>query len=472
MQDAWNIKPNFTLNFGLRYELDQQYGNLNTDKNNLAPRVSFAWDPFNDHKTVLRAGYGLYYSPVYGQIGNVVQTLGLVNGFQQIAQTFVSLRGGIPGNPTLTSATIFQTLFAQGKVQCTQAAAGQAACITPADLTQFGLTVNHTAPLKPFSVVFGGQPGYRNPYSQQGDVQIEHQIGKSMSVSAGYIYVHTIGLPVALDVNALPTAPITNGISPLTGQPVAFRNWAAPQCAATPTLCFGNPLVLQNNVYSSAGSALYHGAIFEVKKRFSDSMTLMGSYTVSRAQDTTTDFNSDFGPFDQTNLAGERGLSDFDQRHKIVVAAVMNSPWKGNDLNPAQRLFSGFQIAPIIRYNSGHPYNNLAGSDVNGDRHSTNDRPLGVGRNAGQGPDYLDVDLRLSRGFKIAEKTTVSFIAEAFNIFNRTNFVSLNNVNPTPSGALKGFEANPLDSPPGITPFEFTSAAIRRQLQFGVRLAF
>ena len=97
---------------------------------------------------------------------------------------------------------------------------------------------------------------------------------------------------------------------------------------------------------------------------------------------------------------------------------------------------------------------------------------MGVGRNAGQGPDYFDVDLRLSRGFKITERASVNFIAEAFNIFNRTNFVSLNNVNPAPTGSLRGFEANPLDSPIGINPFEFASAALRRQLQFGVRLAF
>ncbi|HEU4414427.1 MAG TPA: TonB-dependent receptor, partial [Candidatus Angelobacter sp.] len=109
VQDQWAVTPGFTFNIGVRYELDSQYGALSTDKNNFAPRASFAWDPFKNHKTVIRAGYGIFYSPIYGQIADVVQTLGLVNGVRPIAQTFVPLTG-VPGAPpALTSAAIFQT---------------------------------------------------------------------------------------------------------------------------------------------------------------------------------------------------------------------------------------------------------------------------------------------------------------------------------------------------------------------------
>jgi hypothetical protein len=470
-QDQWAVKPNFTLTYGLRYELDQQYGNLNTDKNNLAPRVSFAWDPWSDHKTVVRGGFGIFYSPIYGQIGNVVQTLGIVNGFRQIAQTFVPLTG-VPGAPpSLTSAAIFQTLFAQGKISCTAAAPGAAACITPADLTQFGINVTHTGPVPPLSVIFSGQPGYRNPYSEQGEFGIERQVGKSWSVAASYVYVHTIGLPVALDTNLLASAPITTGPSAVNpAVQVPFRNWGAPQCAALPSPCFANPLILQNNVYSSAASALYQGGILEIQKRLSNHFTLLANYTYSKAISTATDFNSDFAPVDETNLAGERGLSDFDQRHKVVVASVIDTGGSYN--NAMQRIFGGFQIAPIIRYNSGQPFNILAGSDINGDRHSTNDRPLGVGKNAGQGPDFADVDLRLGRAFKIHERASLNFTAEAFNLFNRTNFASVNNVDPGLVTQFSGTETDPLHNPVGTTPFAFTSANIRRQLQFGARLSF
>src|SRR5262249_4997237 len=106
---------------------DSQYGKLATYYKNFAPRVSFVWDPFKDHRTAVRGGFGIYYSPVYGQIADVVQTLGLVNGVRPIAQIFVPLTGA-PGNPALTSAGIFQTLFAQGLVQCTNPAPAQPAC--------------------------------------------------------------------------------------------------------------------------------------------------------------------------------------------------------------------------------------------------------------------------------------------------------------------------------------------------------
>jgi hypothetical protein len=459
-QDSWAVRRNLTLNYGIRYELDQQYGNLNTDKNNFAPRVSFAWDPFKDHKTAVRGGYGIFYSPVYAQIPNVVQSLGVVNGFRQIAQVFVPLTG-VPGSPpTLTSALIFQTLFAQGKIACTTAAPGKDACITPADLAQFGINITHSGAIPPLSVIFSGQPGYQNPYSQQGELGIEREISGGLSISASYIYVHTLKLPVAIDINLKP-APLV----PAGPANIPIRQWSTsagfPCAGANIVNCFVNPLILQSDQYSSAGAALYHGGIFEIRKRFGNRYAIFGNYTYSKAIDQVTDFNSDYGPNDQTNLAAERGLSTFDQRHKIVVAAVLESPWKG--------ALSGFQLSPIIRYNSPHPFNLLAGTNVNNDRHSTTDRPPGAGRNTGIGPNYFDFDMRLARRFKLTEKSTLQVMAEGFNIFNRTNFGSVNNVVGViaPPFALHGSRALSPSQPLG-----FTSAFPKRQMQFGVRLSF
>ena len=234
-QDSWAVHHNLTLNFGLRYELDSQYGNLNTDKNNFAPRFSFAWDPFKDHKTVVRGGYGIFYAPVYYNIPNVVRTLGIENGFRQIAQVFVSLTSA-----PVSSAAIFQTLFAQGKVACTTPAPGNAACITPADLTQFGIAITHTGPTPPLSVIFSGQPNYRSPYSQQGEIGIEREIAKGLSVSGSYVYVHTLKLPIAIDINLKPAPFVPAGPANI---PIRQWNTAAgfPCAGANIVNCFVNP---------------------------------------------------------------------------------------------------------------------------------------------------------------------------------------------------------------------------------------
>jgi hypothetical protein len=239
--------------------------------------------------------------------------------------------------------------------------------------------------------------------------------------------------------------------------------------------CFANPILLQNNVYSSLGSAVYEGGILEVNKRFSSHFSVLASYTLSKAFDTTTDFNSDFGPQDNTNLAAERALSNFDQRNKVIIATVMDTGHYGG------RALSGFQLAPIFRYNSGHPFDLLAGADVNGDNHSTNDRPIGAARDTGLGPNYIDFDMRLTRSFKMGERANLQLLAEGFNLANRTNFASVNNIVganfglPAIQGGQPGFTNFNVHGSSALSPSQplgFTSAYPMRQLQLGLRIGF
>jgi hypothetical protein len=212
-----------------------------------------------------------------------------------------------------------------------------------------------------------------------------------------------------------------------------------------------------------------------VKKRFSGHFSVLANYTLSKAFDTTTDFNSDFGPVDNLNVAGERALSNFDQRHKVVMALIADTGNKGG------RIFSGFQLAPIFRYSSGHPFDLLAGADVNGDNHSTNDRPIGAARNTGLGPDYMDFDMRITRRFKMGDRANLQLLAEGFNLANRTNFASVNNVVgpnfglPAAAGGQPGFttfNVSGSSSRPASAPLAFTSAFPMRQLQLGIRIGF
>jgi hypothetical protein len=538
-QDTWQIRPNLTLNLGLRYELDTQYAPLNTYKKDFGPRVSFAWDPFGNHKTVIRGGYGIFYAPIYDQITSVDYSLGVRNannssvgnttnagqvnnldaicGFSGFPGTIFPGNGsspcnreisiyivpiqGVPGGAANLSAPgVFQTLFAEGAITCTTPPPGSSACITPALLGQpgLGLNVANSGPLGPLQVVFVDQPNFRPPYSQQAEFGIEREIVPGLSISASYIYSHTIGLPTAIDTNLLPaplsTVPLANG------KTVSYRNWnpsagtpgdpdplggtefpGGVSPCANPFKCFVNPFIVQNNEYASVGAALYQGGILEIKKRFSNHFSVLGNYTYSKGFDTGTDFNSDYGPQDPTNLGADRGLSEFDQRHKVVIAGVIDSPWT----NP---FLAGFQLAPIFTYNSGHPFNLLAGGEVNGDNHTTNERPIGAGRDTGLGPSYTNFDMRLSWQHKLGEKARVQFTAEGFNIANHTNFASVNNVvNP-----LFGIQTGPTVCPVAGTcatgntsfdvhgsaalspsqPLGFTSAFPKREIQLGLRFMF
>jgi hypothetical protein len=124
-------------------------------------------------------------------------------------------------------------------------------------------------------------------------------------------------------------------------------------------------------------------------------------------------------------------------------------------------------------------FNLLAGADVNGDRHSTNDRPIGAGRNTGQGPDFTAIDMRITRRFKMGERANLQLLLEGFNLLNHTNYASVNNiVGARPDLALgltnfnvKGRAVDPTVTPIS-TPLVFTSAFPMRQLQFGVRIGF
>jgi hypothetical protein len=525
-QDSWKVTPSFTLNYGLRYELDSQFAPLTTYKKDFAPRVAFAWDPGKDHKTVVRGGYGIFYGPVDAQIPDVDLSLGALNanksavenngGAGQVANListcgisqfgiviapgtgsspcnreisiYVDPLSGIPQLGLAGAPAVFQTLFGQGLIQCTTPTPGNAACITPSAVAPLGINVQNRGPIGPLQVVFVNQPGYRPPIAQQASFGIEREIGPGFSISLSGIYSHTQRLPIAIDTNLLP-APFST-VTLANGKSVSYRNWNTTAAGADPlggveglpcdnpaNQCFVSPLVVQNNQYTSAASALYEGGIVEVKKRFREHFTLFGNYTFSKGFDTSTDFNSDYGPQDPTNIGLDRGLSEFDQRHKVVIAAVLDSPWR-------QSVLSGFQLSPIFSAHSGHPFNLLAGGEVNGDNHTTNERPIGAPRDTGLGPDYIDFDMRLTWGHKLGEKTKVQFTAEGFNLANRTNYASVNNE----VGPLFGFEPGfttfnvkgitPNSALPGggtatpSTPLTFTSAFPKRQVQLGLRVTF
>jgi hypothetical protein len=440
VQDNFRISPRFTLYLGARYELEVNPPVVGTDPNNISPRVGFAWTPWNSGKTAVRGGYGIFYGQNNLQIANVADTL----SGGSIQQVFVPLSGA-PGllnpltNRTLTSADIYQTLAAQGVI-------GRRA-ITRADLAQFAID---PSPKLPFAVVFGiDKEHWRNPYAQQASLEVEHGIG-TFAVSAAYNFTRGVHLPRILDRNLF---------------------YSGRRADGQPTFGFYNPLLFQRNIFEATASSFYHAGIFQVNKRFANHFMMLAHYTFSKSMDEVTDFNTDFQPHDQLNARADRALSPFDQRHRFVGSAVIDSGLEPGD-GIASKLFGAWVFSPIFTASSGRPFNVLSGVDNLGDRHPNTHRPLGAGRDIGHGPAYYSLDARVSRKFPLGSETrNIEFIAEGFNLANHTNFRSLNNVVgnitmdqlPRPLVGNRGVPTSPL---------AFTSAYDPRQFQLGLKINY
>jgi hypothetical protein len=147
--------------------------------------------------------------------------------------------------------------------------------------------------------------------------------------------------------------------------------------------------------------------------------------------------------------SAERGPSDFYQRHRFVANGIFHLP-------------RGFQLAGMAIVASGMPVNPLTGTDNNGDTYSS-DRPVGFGRNAFRGPSQAQFDASLSRIFRITERMTLSPVFEVFNLFNRNNYLEVNNV----------YGEGPNPRPTFLQPIAgIARVDPSRQLQFQLKLSF
>jgi carboxypeptidase family protein len=275
-------------------------------------------------------------------------------------------------------------------------------------------------------------PDIKSSYSEQANVQIERELTSSTSLSVGYLHLRGLHLIVSRNLN-VPRFPASAGV-PNLGRP--DPNW-------------GNI-----SRYESSGDSYYNGLVVSFNKRATRWAGLRVSYTLSKAIDDTGNFFFST-PQDNFNLRDDRGLSDNDQRHRLVISGTLEAPGKGNGSNSVLR---GFQLSYIMTYASRLPFNVLLGSDRNFDTNN-NDRPVGFGRNTGRGFDFASFDLRLNRRFAITERVRLDLIAEGFNLFNRANFGVPNNT--------YGSGATPL-----ATFGQPTAAFDPRQLQFGLKLSF
>lgn len=435
VEDTWKVRRNLTLNVGLRYDLELHNRVVPTSFNKWGPRFGFAWSPGTTAKWAVRGGYGLFYSAINTQIAGVADPLSgrFIN---QVLTTALGSAFPIPGSSpvaTHTAASVYQPLLARGIIGTRT--------INEADLASIGIPIR---PGLPGSVIFGIEPDFKPPWAHQASFEIERGIG-TWVVSAGYNFNRAAHLARIL------------------GRNVRYTGQTLPD--GRPTFARINPLVLQLNNFESGANSFYHAGLFQLTKRFSKGLAINANYTYSKAIDESTDFNSDYSPANQLDARAERGLSPFHQKHRIVATAIYEIAKGGGPV------FRNWQLAPIVQYNSWRPFNVLTGVDAQGDTYTTNKRPGFLGRNAGRGPDFVTWDMRVSRRFRFAERWSFEFIAEGFNLLNRTNFRSINNiVGDIPVSALP----NPIvgNRGPASNPLAFTAAQNPRQFQFGLKIGF
>ncbi len=435
VEDGYRPFRNLNINAGFRLESESN-PNLHT-QNNIAPRIGFAWTPAGD-STVIRGGYGLFYSRIDIQMLASAYFIGTPS-----VSIVVVPVSGVPGviNPQtrqpVTSIDIYQTLLAQGIL-------GRRTVLR-SDLSQFNL-----GPSFRFPITGGVDPNYERPYSQQASLEIEHSFG-GLALSAAYNFNRAAHLPKVLDRNL-----VQAGLRP-DGSPI-----------------FGavNPQLVSNFVWESTANSFYHALIVQANKRFGQRVTFNAHYTFSKAIDEVTDATQDYMPNNQAAARADRGLSPFNQKHRFVANAVAQSPYHaGHGKGAVSNLLADFTFSPIFRANSGRPFNLLTGYDTLGDGQTNTHRPWGLGRDAGLGPAFFTVDARLARTIPIHDKVRLRLTVEGFNLLNKTNFQSINNiVGAVPLAQLPHSLIGRRGDP--TQPFSFTSAFDPRQLQVGLGIQF
>jgi hypothetical protein len=227
-------------------------------------------------------------------------------------------------------------------------------------------------------------------------------------------------------------------------------NQNVPSCvpAGTNNGCRPNPSYGNNSQYSPSAESTYHGLHVSFVQRPASWGSYRVSYTLSKAMDDVGEFffSSPIDPFD---LSKDWGRSDDDQRHRLVVNGALTA--------------AGFQVSGMLQAYSALPLNITSGvTTIQG----TAGRPVVNGafieRNAGDGPDFFSLNLRVSRIFRISDRLRVEGLVEGFNLTNRTNVVTL----------IGNFGSGTYPTSPAATFGQVTAVGDPRSLQLGVRVKF
>jgi hypothetical protein len=427
VQDAWSVRPNLTVNAGLRWEGHNsppmltdprqtpfaQYlndprfptdtGEIPDDYTGWQPRLGITWDPTKDGKTVVRGTAGIFKARTPGLVwANPRTANGVIfaNYTGVIVQTpDGNFNFGVPPFPTLVDTSNFPN-------------------------TNPGVAVV--------------DKDFKNPRSWQWSLSAEREIMPNMAVGAAYNYANTVHLSNFYDPNVDFTT---------TVNAEGRRVYAGVGSPNRPFPTLGEVLTTD-----SGARSLYQALVLTLNKKYADHWQLQANWVIS--EDRSSDDN-ERDPFtiryaDYLDLNAEYSLSDRHSRHRMNVFGLWDLPHR-------------VQLSALVQYRSPQPTtgSDLIGQDLNNDNHA-NDRRfvngVDVGRNQQEKDNqFFTLDLRVSKIFDFGSGRSLEAMFEVFNLTN-----SENNIVSQISGGLL---------------FDF-SGTIRsgvgdpRQAQIGVRYRF
>src|SRR5262245_31043122 len=483
IQDEWKVRQRLTLNLGLRYAfatnavgaggiplnviLDPLTSTGFTTVNhvlasnpnvwNLDPRIGLAWDPFNDHKTSIRAGFGIFHEPVAPR----------------------------------TYAPAFYLAPPSGST----------ILVAPRLSNPYGIGLPPGSVFSPNYAAFAGldYSTDTSPYVMQYNLTIQREFPGSFIASVGYVGSSGVHLFSIRDQN-LPR--LTPGG---TGPPGSSTN---PFLGGATNPKFGS----LNDVAPSSHST-YHSLQASLNRQFSQGFVLGTAYTWSKCIDNgSVSSGLEQGSFPITyelNPSYDRGLCSFDIDHTFRANAVYALPFRGN------KFVEGWQLSGILSGYGGTPINIQTGftfptrsrlGGIVGDRPNYSgaagcnpDRVLGdpnrwfdpncyvlqaagtlgnVPRHSIRGPGFFNFDFAMLKNTKVSERLDIQFRAEFFNATNHPNFRAPESFTLY-TGSAAALEPNPNTGTAAATPNQnpnvgriLTTANSSRQIQFGLKFIF
>ncbi len=349
--DDWRLRPNFTLNLGLRYEVQTNIG----DHSDIAPRVAFAWAPGATRnrtaKTVIRGGFGMFYDRFA-----LANTLAAMRYNGVVQQQYVITNPDTYPNPPSSLSNGLSNGLATGSARSSQS-------IQEVDAH------------------------LRAPYIMQSAATLERQLPKNVTLALTYTNSHGVHTLRSQDINA----PLPGTYSPSNPNTGTFR--------------YGDngPIFLM----TSAGLYNQNQMILNVNSKISPGLSLFGFYVLNSAKSNTDGLNTT--PANPYNYSGEYGPASTDIRHRFIVAGTIVTRWFR--LNPYLTMQSGapfnitagqdlygttlFNARPGITTDTSRPgviathYGLLDPNPAAGEEL--------LARNAGRGPWIAAMNLRINR---------------------------------------------------------------------------